>query len=277
MANEIRRRSDFVAGGLSAGMLTSDTAMNSAGLADLPAIGATEHAALTLWRTDVLGRVTQKEVVYVTAHTASATTATVTRGREGTTAQAWSTGDRWSMSSISSDLTVVCTAATRPSTPYTGQVVYETDTKIASVYNGAQWDPIGGLKPYNKATALGTGSTASTSFVDVPTAIDLAFIKRATHTGLAVWGGMTHYVGATGMLTAHALLINGVDYSMGDFFFNPASQHMGVNFGAIIATGLAAGSYTARLRWRVVSGGGGASINVDPNDVTNFFLQEVLP
>ncbi len=141
MANEIRVRSDFVAGGLSAGMITSDTAMNSAGLADLPAIAGTQMAALTLWRTDVLGRVTQKEVVYVTAHGAGTTTATVTRGREGTTAQTWLTGDRWSLTTVVSDLIVICTSSTRPATPYYGQHIYETDTLKEYTYTSTGWQP----------------------------------------------------------------------------------------------------------------------------------------
>lgn len=143
MANEIRLRPNFVAGGLSADMASAATSMSSAGLADLPTVDTTNHAALTLWRTDLAGRVTQKEVVWVTAHTSNATTATIVRGREGTTAQNWLTGDRWSCSQISSDVPTICTAATRPTNPYNGMVIWETDTKRMYVYDGTGWtDPL---------------------------------------------------------------------------------------------------------------------------------------
>lgn len=95
MANESRVRANFVAGALSASLTSTGTSMSSAALADLPAIGATEHAAISLFTADGDGRITAKEVVYVTAHTASATTATIARGKEGTTGVAWASGDKW--------------------------------------------------------------------------------------------------------------------------------------------------------------------------------------
>ena len=274
MANEIRVRANFVAGQLSSAMLTGDTTIQGAGLADLPAIGASEFAPIAIFRTDNAGRVTQKEIVWVTAHTAGATTATATRGREGTTAQAWNVGDRFSHTDTALDNTIVCTEATKPATPFEGLACYCRDSKVTYIWNGAQWDPIGGLKKYVKATATGTGSTSSASYVDVPGAIDLAFTKRAAHTALAMWGTMTQYVSGPG-LTAHGVLINGVDYSVGDFYFNDASKHHTIGMGNIIAAGLAAGNYNARLRWRIVSGG--ISQNVDNNDVANYFIEEVLP
>ena len=33
----------------------------------------------------------------------------------------------------------VCTSSTRPASPYDGQVIYETDTDRAMVYNGTGW------------------------------------------------------------------------------------------------------------------------------------------
>lgn len=95
MANEKRVRAGGVAGALSSGLAIAGTSMSSAGLADLPAVDTTNHAALTLFTTDSNGRVTKREIVYVTAHTAAATTATIVKAQEGTTDQAWSTGDKW--------------------------------------------------------------------------------------------------------------------------------------------------------------------------------------
>ena len=41
--------------------------------------------------------------------------------------------------SASSLRTGVCTSTTRPTAPYNGQVIYETDTKQTLVYNGSSW------------------------------------------------------------------------------------------------------------------------------------------
>jgi len=34
----------------------------------------------------------------------------------------------------------VCTSSTRPTSPYTGQIIYETDTGYLRVWDGANWD-----------------------------------------------------------------------------------------------------------------------------------------
>ena len=38
----------------------------------------------------------------------------------------------------------VCTSTNRPTTPYEGQVIYETDTDLSYVYNGSSWQQITG-------------------------------------------------------------------------------------------------------------------------------------
>lgn len=103
MANEIRVRADGVAGALSAALGAGATSMSSAGLADLPVIDATQHALITLLVRDSDGRVTKRETVKVTAHTAAATTATIVRAQEGTSDQAWSSGDKWVHAPVASD------------------------------------------------------------------------------------------------------------------------------------------------------------------------------
>lgn len=92
MANERRVRSQAVFGTLSASIVAGDTTINGAGLANLAAIGATEHAAIVLDPKRTAGA---PEIVYVTAHTAAATSATVTRGQEGTTARSHASATEW--------------------------------------------------------------------------------------------------------------------------------------------------------------------------------------
>lgn len=85
MANELRVRALAVGGLVEDNPLTAGaTALASAGLAAMPAIGTTQHAAI-IWDPDGLNGA--PEVGWVTAHTLGATTATVARGQEGTTAR----------------------------------------------------------------------------------------------------------------------------------------------------------------------------------------------
>lgn len=92
MANEKRVRNDNVQGTLSSTMSAAGTTINSAGLANLEAISSTEHAAIIIDPGRTAGA---PEIVYVTAHTGAATSATVVRAREGTSARTHSSTERW--------------------------------------------------------------------------------------------------------------------------------------------------------------------------------------
>lgn len=92
MANEKRVRNNNVQGTLSSTMSAAGTTINSAGLANLEAISSTEHAAIVIDPGRTAGA---PEIVYVTAHTGSATSATISRGKEGTAARAHSSTEDW--------------------------------------------------------------------------------------------------------------------------------------------------------------------------------------
>ena len=38
----------------------------------------------------------------------------------------------------------ICTSATRPATPWAGQIIFETDTGFSYVYDGTDWQAVGG-------------------------------------------------------------------------------------------------------------------------------------
>lgn len=90
----IRSRTNFVKGTLDASLANSgsDAIMSSPGLADLPAIVAPAIAVVVLDPDAVNGA---PEIVYVSAHTAAATTATIQRAKEGSTFRAHGTITRW--------------------------------------------------------------------------------------------------------------------------------------------------------------------------------------
>lgn len=81
----VRIRSAYVSGTiLNNPLAIGDTTLSSAALANLPAVASPDYAALIL---DPAGSAGNPEIVWVTAHTASATTATIARAKEGTTAR----------------------------------------------------------------------------------------------------------------------------------------------------------------------------------------------
>lgn len=83
MANDKRVRALAIGGKVEDNPLAAAAvAFNSAGLAALPAIGATEHAAVIFDPDGIFGA---PEVAWITAHTAAATSATIVRAREGST------------------------------------------------------------------------------------------------------------------------------------------------------------------------------------------------
>lgn len=88
-----RLRSNNVFGTLTDNPLTNvATVMNSAGLVNLTAVAGADQAVITLDPNRVNGA---PEIVYVTAHTGSATSATILRGQEGTAARQHPSGTFW--------------------------------------------------------------------------------------------------------------------------------------------------------------------------------------
>jgi len=70
----------------------------------------------------------------------------------------------------------VCTSTTRPTAPYEGQQIYETDTDLVRVWNGSVWRNIAATTPTN-------GSVLQTVYFDVA--------ANATFAGTFVTTGIT--------------------------------------------------------------------------------------
>ena len=58
--------------------------------------------------------------------------------------------------------TGVCTSSTRPSGPYEGQMIYETDTDMVAVWNGSAWRYIAATTPTNGTVLQVVQGTLST-------------------------------------------------------------------------------------------------------------------
>lgn len=129
---------------------------NSAGLANLEVI-ASEHAVVTL---DPLRQFGNPEIVIITVHTAAATVATITRAAYGTVARSHPLGTLWVHAAVDEDFTEIVTSSTRPTDPYRGQMIFETDTdryvgrSIADV-----WQTIVDLGAWDTYTPVNTNIT----------------------------------------------------------------------------------------------------------------------
>ncbi len=175
MANELRVRQGFVDGVVDDNPLTSGaTTLTSSDLANLVAIGSTQHAVIVLDPDGVDGL---PEVVFVTAHTASATTATVVRGREGTAARAHNQNTPWIHGPTTADFDYIECRLTRAATQTLTTAIpaaISWDTEISdiegwiSVPGTVLTCPTGadGLYIVTAAITLNTTSTAR-QFIDL--------------------------------------------------------------------------------------------------------------
>lgn len=165
MAQPGRRiRSNFQRGTITDDPLSNvATTINSAEFANLPAVSS-DHLILVLDPTASGG---DPEIVTVTAHTASATSATVTRGDEGSSARQHASGTTWILAPTTNDYTrVLDDPASDVVDPYTGQLVYDlTDAEIQA-YTGSSFQaavPMGAWTSFTPSwTNLTPGSGATT-------------------------------------------------------------------------------------------------------------------
>lgn len=119
----IRSNSEF--GLITDNSLTAGaTSFNSARLSLFPVVSSA-HAVVTLDPRAING---EPEIVIITAHTAAATVATITRGAYGTVARSHPVATEWIHAPVDEDFIEVLTSSTRPSDPYRGQMIFETDT-----------------------------------------------------------------------------------------------------------------------------------------------------
>lgn len=102
MANELRIYQNLLGGRIDNNPLASGgTSLSSPALAAMVVVGSTQHLVVVL---DPDGMAGAPEEVWVTAHTASATTATIVRGQNGTTARAHANGTDWVHTTVNTDL-----------------------------------------------------------------------------------------------------------------------------------------------------------------------------
>jgi hypothetical protein len=72
----------------------------------------------------------------------------------------------------------VCTTATRPASPYTGQAIYDTTTASQLIWNGTAWTGTGGLQLVTTATCS-SGGTAVGGVVTIGSAVSSVTVTTA--------------------------------------------------------------------------------------------------
>lgn len=271
MANEIRKRANFLSGTIDDNPLSnSATTLNSTELAALPAVDSTEHMALVL---DPTGAGNGPEIVWVTAHTGSATSATIVRGREGTSGVAHASTITWVHTATASDFTTTGTTANRPSgggLPFRHQRYYDTTLGCEMVYDGSAWLPAAMHEDVINHQLSSAQDINSTSYVDLKAAsTTMTFTKRATSTSLYVAltiTGLTFNAADPGAI-GFGIKVGSTDYDIGRLHIDTADANEATHTfaGHVEITGVSAGSLTIipRAKQSTTSGGALAYIALD--------------
>ena len=89
----------------------------------------------------------------------------------------------------------VCTSTTRPTAPYEGQMIYETDTDMVAIWNGTAWRYIAATTPTNGTvlqtiydTASGALQNSTTTFAD--TGLSASITPKSTSSKILVYVAM---------------------------------------------------------------------------------------
>lgn len=150
----------------------------------------------------------------------------------------------------------VCTSTTRPTSAPVGQLIYEIDTKRVYAYDGTSWLLIGPDMPHSTEAHVtaAAGTETSTSYVDLPTALSISnFTKFRADTKLLIRVDGGFWVDNALSSTSIGIDIGGTDTEIDNIDNLGASATCKVA-GARQITGLAAGSYSPKVQWRVSSG-----------------------
>lgn len=153
------------------------TTLNSTQLALLPAVSGGGHAVITL---DPLRQFGNPEIIVVTAHTGGASSATILRGQYGTSARSHPQNTVWVHAPLGDDDTQIVTSITRPTNPYEGQTIYETDTDRFVGYNGSSWQTAAQLTGWTTYTPTLTQSGAVTKTVTYAKYVQIGKTVTAT-------------------------------------------------------------------------------------------------
>lgn len=181
MTYENRLTLNYVFGKLSQAAAVSDVVLNSADFASrLPSgLSTSMYVPITLQDPST----GDYEIVWANAHAAGASTATVLRGREATTARAWANGTLWTVSPTARDVLLsVPNRAALPNDAHVGMRAYLQDEQLELRYaQGAGYISTYGIT-YRDNKVLASDS-ASVVFSNIPSTlkkVQVIWVTRST-------------------------------------------------------------------------------------------------
>lgn len=243
------------------------TSFNSAGLITLPTV-LTQHATITL---DPLREFGEPEIIVVTVHTFMSTIATVTRGQYNTTARSHPQGTLWLHAPLDEDFIEILTSVTRPTDPYRGQGIFETDsnryvgrsTADAWQQMGLFFDPPACKITHSVAQSIADASATTVAFDSE------VYDTDSMHDIVTNNSRITINTAGLYLFVFDGNFITGADYlSLQGFFQITAGAPFGVTVvGTLTDTGVGAHMNTASVRKMAV--GESVTVTVRQNNSAN--------
>lgn len=188
MTYESRLSLNYVFGTLTDAASASQTTLTSADFAALPP-GLSTAAYVPITLQDPSTKVC--EIVWANAHTAGATTVTVVRGKESTTARSWPAGALWTQAPTLRDgVLPVASRAALPTDPHAGLRAYLQDEQIVVEWVlGVGWiGPYAGT--YRAVQSLAVDTTSLT-FSNIPSTLKRVQVTWAARSaGTGTWDSL---------------------------------------------------------------------------------------
>ncbi|HET7637178.1 MAG TPA: hypothetical protein VFK47_00415, partial [Ktedonobacteraceae bacterium] len=153
-----------------------------------------------------------------------------------------------------------------------GLMYYNANSNLFRCYQNSEWrNCVSSVRTSGISNVSSAGNTTSGTYANFPTTSSVSFTKAAGNSKLTVRGSVGAFTSATGINARIGVNINSTDYDCGTLLFNTASQHQQIVCSVTISS-VAAGSYTAQLRWKIVAGSG--TLSTDTNDWTTLSVEE---
>lgn len=172
---------------------------------------------------------------------------------------------------IREQVVVTCTSATRP-TGVTGRLIYETDTKTFSVYNGSAWMPASATQSW-----LATRTTDAGPFTVVTDIAGLSITFTAiagrryrVHAELYMESTSSGDVGNLALTTGASVQVNSAQVLL-----TPSATPLTVACTAFVVPG--AGSATYKVRTSRFSGAGNLMVRAGVTYPSFISIEDVGP
>lgn len=260
MTFENRNPLNYAFGALTSSAAISDTTLTSTDFsAGLPSgLSTTTYVPMTLQ--DPSNKL--YEIVWVTAHTASATTCTVVRGKEGTSARAWGSGTLWTVAPTLRDVVLpVSTRSALPVDPHVGMRAYIIDEQVQVEYVlNVGWLSQSGMA--YRANQLLAVDAANINFTSIPSTLKKIAIAWTARSSIATtYCDMRLQINGISTSSYSNILHNQINVTTTNFNNTSTFATVGIiagntasaNFfasGEIIIPGWDAPHPTVNLQWR---------------------------